>query len=55
MKTTISSKDQIVLPAKLRQMDQIEPDRSLTSSVLIVETIAYGALLRATRAPSRGC
>lgn len=51
MKTTISSKGQIVLPAALREQDQIEPGEEFT-----VERIDRGEyrLVRQTPVPNEG-
>ncbi len=51
MKTTISSKGQIVLPAALRELDQIEPGEEF-----IVERIDRGEyrLVRRTPLPNDG-
>ncbi|HEV2722749.1 MAG TPA: AbrB/MazE/SpoVT family DNA-binding domain-containing protein [Thermoanaerobaculia bacterium] len=51
MKTTISSKGQIVLPAALREEDRIEPGQEFT-----VERIDRGEyrLVRRTPAPNEG-
>ena len=44
MKTTVSSKGQIVLPAEFRKMDRIEAGRSSTSSGPTVGTIALSGV-----------
>ncbi|MGZ8730207.1 MAG: AbrB/MazE/SpoVT family DNA-binding domain-containing protein [Thermoanaerobaculia bacterium] len=51
MKTTMSSKGQIVLPAALREMDRIEPGEEF-----IVERIDCGEyrLVRRTPVPNEG-
>jgi len=51
MKTTMSSKGQIVLPAALREMDRIEPGEEF-----IVERIDVGEykLVRRTPVPNEG-
>lgn len=51
MKTTISSKGQIVLPAALREQDHIEPGEEFT-----VERLDRGEykLVRCARAPNEG-
>jgi AbrB family looped-hinge helix DNA binding protein len=51
MKTTVSSKGQIVLPAELRQMDRIEPGQ-----VFEVERVDRGEyrLVRRVAAPNDG-
>ena len=51
MKTTVSSKGQIVLPAALREQDQIEPGEEFT-----VERIDRGEyrLVRRTPLPNEG-
>ncbi len=51
MKTTVSSKGQIVLPAALREQDQIEPGEEFT-----VERIDRGEyrLVRRTPTPNDG-
>ena len=51
MKTTVSSKGQIVLPAELRQMDRIEPGQEFD-----VERLDRGdyRLLRRTAPPNEG-
>ena len=45
MKTTVSSKGQIVLPAELRQMDRIEPGQEF--DVERVDRVDYRLVLRA--------
>lgn len=51
MKTTVSSKGQIVLPAEIRKQDEIEPGEEFT-----VERIDRGEyrLVRHTRSPNKG-
>lgn len=51
MKTTVSSKGQIVLPAELRQMDRIEPGQEFD-----VERLERGdyRLVRRTARPNDG-
>lgn len=46
MKTTVSSKGQIVLPAEFRQMDRVEQGQEFE-----VERIAYGEYRLARRTP----
>lgn len=48
MKTTISSKGQIVLPAELRQQDRIEPGEEFT-----VERVESGVYRLVRRIPPR--
>jgi hypothetical protein len=48
MRTTVSSRGQIVLPAELRRMDRVQPDRRSTWSVSIV------ALIRRAAPPNEG-
>lgn len=51
MKTTVSSKGQIVLPAELRQMDRVEPGQEFD-----VERLDRGdyRLIRRTARPNEG-